>query len=96
MRTLGGWATENEVMAASYGAGALVGGITRFVFGREVVDAAQSAFSDAPDMFPAYLDVPAKPEKADNGPNRALEGRNYPRWPAVCTRHHGLSASRRP
>jgi len=59
--------------AVEYGVGALVGGITRFVFGREVVDAAQSAFSDAPDTFPAYLDVPAKPEKADNDPNRALE-----------------------
>jgi hypothetical protein len=59
--------------AVDYGVGALVGGITRFVFGREVVDAAQSAFSDAPDTFPAYLDVPAKPEKGDNDPNRALE-----------------------
>jgi hypothetical protein len=59
--------------AVEYGVGALVGGITRFVFGREVVDAAQSAFPDAPDTFPAYLDVPAKPEKADNEPNRALE-----------------------
>ena len=59
--------------AVEYGVGALVDGITRFVFGREVVDAAQSAFSDAPDTFPAYLDVPAKPEKADNDPNRALE-----------------------
>ena len=59
--------------AVEYGVGALVGGITRFVFGREVVDAAQSAFSDAPETFPAYLDVPAKPEKADNDPNRALE-----------------------
>ena len=59
--------------AVEYGVGALVGGITRFVFGREVVDAAQSAFSDAPDTFPAYLDVPAKPEKPDDDPNRALE-----------------------
>jgi uncharacterized protein (DUF697 family) len=58
--------------AVDYGVGALVGGITRFVFGREVVDAAQSAFSDPPDTFPAYLDVPAKPAKADNDPNRAL------------------------
>ena len=58
--------------AVEYGVGALVGGITRFVFGREVVDAAQSAFSGAPDTFPAYLDVPAKPEKTDNDPNRAL------------------------
>ena len=56
--------------AVEYGVGALVDGITRFVFGREVVDAAQSAFPDAPDTFPAYLDVPAKPEKADNDPNR--------------------------
>src|SRR3984957_18607629 len=59
--------------AVEYGVGALLDGITRFVFGREVVDAAQSAFSDAPGPFPAYLDVPAKPEKADNDPNRALE-----------------------
>jgi hypothetical protein len=59
--------------AVDYGVGALVGGITRFVFGREVVDAAHLAFSDAPDTFPAYLDVPAKTEKADNEPSRALE-----------------------
>ena len=59
--------------AVDYGVGALVGGITRFVFGREVVDAAQSAFPDAPGTFPAYLDVPAKPEKADDEPNRALD-----------------------
>lgn len=58
--------------AVEYRVGALVGGITRFVFGREVVDAAHSAFPDAPDTFPAYLDVPAKPEKADSDPNRAL------------------------
>ena len=50
----------------------LVGGITRFVFGREVVDAAHSAFPNAPGTFPAYLDVPAKPTKADNEPNKAL------------------------
>ena len=59
--------------AVDYGVGALVGGITRFVFGREVVDAARSAFSDAPGTFPAYLDVPAKPENADSEPNGALE-----------------------
>lgn len=59
--------------AVDYGVGALVGGITRFVFGREVVVAARSAFSDAPGTFPAYLDVPAKPEKPDGKPNRAVE-----------------------
>ena len=47
--------------AVRYGTGALAGGITRFVFGREVVDAAQSAFPEPPGTFPAYLDVPAKP-----------------------------------
>jgi hypothetical protein len=56
--------------AVEYGVGAVVGGIAGFVFGREVVDAARSAFSDAPDTFPAYLDVPAN---ADDEPNRALE-----------------------
>jgi hypothetical protein len=64
---------SRQQATVEYGVGALVGGITRFVFGREVVDAAQSAFSDAPDRFPPYLDVPAKPEKANDEPNRALE-----------------------
>ena len=59
--------------AVEYGVGALVDGVTRFVFGREVVVAAHSAFPAAPGTFPAYLDVPAEPQKADNEPNRALE-----------------------
>ena len=59
--------------AVDYGVGALVGGITRFVFGREVVDAAQSAFPEAPGTFPAYLDVPVKPEESDDESNRVLE-----------------------
>jgi hypothetical protein len=58
--------------AVEYGVGALVGGVTRFVFGREVIDAAQAAFADAPTAFPDYLDVPTKPEKHDEEPNRAL------------------------
>jgi hypothetical protein len=62
-----------QLARVEYGAGALVDGITRFVFGREVVDAAQSAFPGAPGTFPAYLDVPAKPETADDEPSRALE-----------------------
>ena len=74
--------------AVEYGVGALVGGITRFVFGREVVDAAQSAFPDAPDTFPAYLDVPAKPEKADNDPNRALAGAQGRRESCRCGCEH--------
>ncbi|HEY2791181.1 MAG TPA: hypothetical protein VGJ28_02430, partial [Micromonosporaceae bacterium] len=59
--------------AVEYGVGALVGGVTRFVFGREVVDAAHEAFAVAPAEFPAHLaiDIPEKPEK-DDEPNRAL------------------------
>lgn len=59
--------------AVEYGVGALVGGITRFAFGREVVDAAQTAFAEAPTAFPDYLDVPTKPEKNVDEPNRALD-----------------------
>jgi hypothetical protein len=48
----------------------------RFVFGREVVDAARVAFADAPEVFPAHLAIPvkAKPEDDDTEaePNRAL------------------------
>lgn len=62
-----------QLATVEYGAGALVDGTTRFVFGREVVKASHSAFPDAPGTFPAYLDVPAKPEDADDEPNRALE-----------------------
>ncbi|GAB3171835.1 hypothetical protein FHX75_1580 [Micromonospora palomenae] len=62
--------------AIEYGVGALAGGVTRFLFGREVVDAARVAFADAPEEFPAHLAIPlkAKPEDDDveAEPNRAL------------------------
>jgi hypothetical protein len=60
--------------AVEYGVGAVVGGVTRFAFGREVVIAARSAFDEAPGSFPDHLAVEAKdkPEK-DDEPNRALE-----------------------
>jgi hypothetical protein len=64
---------EKRQEAAEYGVGALVGGATKFVFGRQVVDAARSAFPEAPIDFPGHLDVPAKPEMVDNEPNPALE-----------------------
>lgn len=59
--------------AVEYGVGALVGGVTRFVFGREVVDAAQKAFAGAPAQYPPHLaiGIKEKPEK-DDEPNRAL------------------------
>ena len=42
-----------QLAAVEYGAGALVDGTTRFVFGHEVVEASHSAFPVAPDTFRA-------------------------------------------
>jgi uncharacterized protein (DUF697 family) len=68
--------TGKQQAAIEYGVGALAGGVTRFLFGREVVDAARVAFADPPDDFPAHLTVAvkAKPEEddAEAEPNRAL------------------------
>jgi hypothetical protein len=62
--------------AVEYGVGALAGGVTRFVFGRDVVNASRTAFADAPDVFPAHLDVPVKAkadaDDHDTEPNKAL------------------------
>lgn len=58
-----------------YGVGALAGGVTRFVFGREVIDAARAAFPDPPESFPAHLAVPIKESTEDDDdaePSRAL------------------------
>ncbi|MDR6415585.1 hypothetical protein [Pseudarthrobacter sulfonivorans] len=59
-----------------YGVGALAGGVTRFVFGRDVIVAARAAFADAPEVFPAHLAVSMKdnPDAEDGEPeqNRAL------------------------
>lgn len=59
-----------------YGVGALAGGVTRFVFGRDVIVAARAAFADAPEVFPAHLAVSLKDiSDVDNGEteqNRAL------------------------
>ncbi|MEP6482691.1 MAG: hypothetical protein ABJA94_11870, partial [Rhodoglobus sp.] len=61
--------------AVEYGLGAVVGGVTRFLFGREVVTAAKSAFAEAPESFPEHLAIQAKVkrERDDDEPNRALE-----------------------
>lgn len=57
-----------------YGVGAIAGGVTRFVFGREVVTAARAAFAEAPETFPEHLAIPAGPdsEDGDADQNRAL------------------------
>lgn len=58
--------------AINYGVGAVVGGVTRFVFGREVVNAARTAFPEAPAAFPVHLDIPEKDVDDDGESNRAL------------------------
>ena len=65
--------SDKQQAAVDYGAGALVSGATKFVFGREVVDASRSAFAEAPENFPAHLDVPSKVDEASDEPNAALE-----------------------
>ncbi|MBC7596751.1 MAG: hypothetical protein H7288_22975 [Kineosporiaceae bacterium] len=68
--------TGKQQTAVEYGVGALAGGVTRFVFGRDVVNASRTAFADAPDAFPAHLDIPVKAktevDDQDIEPNRAL------------------------
>jgi hypothetical protein len=62
--------------AVGYGVEVLAGGVTRFVFGRDVISAARTAFPDAPDAFPAQLAlrVQARPDADEHeaGPNSAL------------------------
>ncbi len=64
---------DKQQAAVDYGVGALVSGATRFVFGREVVEASLTAFAEAPESFPDYLDVPVRPEKLDDESSRGLE-----------------------
>lgn len=65
--------TGKEQAAIEYGVGALTGGVTRFVFGREVVEAARDAFAAPPATFPAGLLAHAQ-AKADEmaEPSKAL------------------------
>lgn len=65
--------TGKEQAAIEYGVGALTGGVTRFVFGREVVEAARDAFAAPPADFPARLLAHAQ-AKADEmaEPSKAL------------------------
>ncbi|MGO4591571.1 hypothetical protein [Paenarthrobacter sp. 2TAF44] len=61
--------------AIEYGVGALTGGVSRFVFGRDVVVAARSAFPEAPEEFPEHLALQDKSSDADtreSEPSRAL------------------------
>jgi hypothetical protein len=65
--------TGKQQAVIEYGAGALVGGVARFVFGREVVKASRVAFADAPAEFPSHLALAFKVEPDDEvEPSRAL------------------------
>jgi len=59
--------------AVEFSVGAVLSSASRFVFGREVVVAAQGAFPPAPEAFPDHLavEVNETPDKGDE-PNRAL------------------------
>lgn len=61
--------------AIEYGVGALTGGVSRFVFGRDVVESARKAFPEAPAEFPAHLALQIELSDAgdqESEPNRAL------------------------
>lgn len=55
-----------------YGVSALVGGATRFVFGRDVVKASHTAFPPAPERFPEQLELVPTTDEEDGEPNAAL------------------------
>jgi hypothetical protein len=59
-----------------YGVGALAEGVTRFVFGRDVISAARAAFAEAPAEFPDHLAIDAEhdpeAEKGDVEHSRAF------------------------
>ncbi|MGO1316467.1 MAG: hypothetical protein ACTMIR_05480 [Cellulomonadaceae bacterium] len=67
--------SDKQRTTVEYGMGALVGGITRFIFGREVVTASRTAFPAAPEDFPPHLTAitnDASLDDAESEPNRAL------------------------
>lgn len=65
---------EKQQNVIEYGVGAVVGGVTRFIFGGQVVKAAREAFADAPDEFPEHLSNAVLPITTDEDreTNRAL------------------------
>jgi hypothetical protein len=73
--------SSKQQTAVGYGVEVLAGGVTRFVFGRDVIAAARTAFPHAPEDFPAHLALRAKAkphvderEAEVNRPLAALQG----------------------
>jgi hypothetical protein len=74
---------EKRQEAAEYGVGALVGGATKFVFGRQVVDAARSAFPGAPTDFPSISTSSTRRRwSTTNRIGRSRRLRMLPSWSA--------------
>lgn len=63
---------SNAQRGADMGLEALLAGSARFVFGRQVVEAAREAFGAAPGEFPAALHMAAAAEETPSKPDRAL------------------------
>ena len=63
--------SDGQQSIVEYGVGAVAGGVTRFVFGREVVNATRVAFAEAPQDFPPHLAVEAH-SAGDEEPTRAF------------------------
>lgn len=57
--------TGKQRATVEYGVGAVAGGVARFVFGRDVVKSARTAFPAAPVHFPQHLTIAAKNDSDD-------------------------------
>ena len=64
--------SDGQQSIVEYGVGAVAGGMTRFVFGREVVSAARVAFAEAPEDFPPHLAAESPLAGDDDETNRAF------------------------
>ena len=64
--------SDGQQSIVEYGVGAVAGGMTRFVFGREVVSATRVAFAEAPEDFPPHLAVESATAGDEHEPNRAF------------------------
>ena len=64
--------SDGQQSMVEYGVGAVAGGMTRFVFGREVVNATRVAFAEPPEDFPASLALDAPSDSDDDEPNPAF------------------------
>ena len=72
LETMRSGLSDGQKSVVEYGVGAVAGGMTRFVFGREVVSATRVAFAEAPEDFPPHLAVGAPSAGDDDEPNRAF------------------------